>query len=321
MITESKCSPSERMNSLKRCEPSSSAGFGGTRPDVSSQRPMTLLLRMHALGAAWPTIRLDSPGSCFCLNMSCRRGQRMSASMRSTRWPACASPMARLAAINVLPSPGAVLVISSVRAPSAADENSTFVRIARIASANPGGTPLQMSGPLPCHEPGSIEGGHQPTGDQTQMGPNFLGGVDSAVHLLEEDCEPDRHQAAAEHCEGQIQELPWRGRLARPLGRVDDADVAGLELTADAGLFRALEQALVNLLAALDVAFEDAVIDRLPVHRLRFGLLLVERTSQAVFFRERCEVLVVDRLTDLGDFALQLRLRELNGRFDLDDVR
>ncbi len=52
------------MKSLKRFEPSSSAGFGGMRPAVSSHKPGTLLLRMAALGAAWPTIRLDSPGSC-----------------------------------------------------------------------------------------------------------------------------------------------------------------------------------------------------------------------------------------------------------------
>ena len=49
MITESKCSPSERMKSLNRLEPSSSAGFGGIRPAVSSHRPGTLLLRIEVL--------------------------------------------------------------------------------------------------------------------------------------------------------------------------------------------------------------------------------------------------------------------------------
>jgi hypothetical protein len=50
-----------------------------------------------------------------------------------------------------------------------------------------------------------------------------------------------------------------RGRSAWSI----DADVAALELARDAGLLRALQQALVELLAALHVALEHAVLDPL----------------------------------------------------------
>ena len=63
----------------------------------------------------------------------------MSQSMMSVRCSACASATARLLDTSVFPSPGAVLVTTMDRAPSSADENTTAVRMARIASAKCGG--------------------------------------------------------------------------------------------------------------------------------------------------------------------------------------
>ena len=42
----------------------------------------------------------------------CREGKRRSASTSNTRWPSCASEIAKLVAMVVLPSPGCVLVMS-----------------------------------------------------------------------------------------------------------------------------------------------------------------------------------------------------------------
>ena len=64
MITQSKCSFSDARKSRKRCEPSSSAGFGGIRPAGITHRPATLVLRMASLALAFPTSRFDRPGSC-----------------------------------------------------------------------------------------------------------------------------------------------------------------------------------------------------------------------------------------------------------------
>ncbi len=82
----------------------------------------------------------------------------MSASISSTRCPACARLMARLVATSVLPSPGPVLVTTRLREPSSVDENRTLVRMARIASAKFGGTPLLISGSEPVHEFGLSAG-------------------------------------------------------------------------------------------------------------------------------------------------------------------
>ena len=69
----------------------------------------------------------------------------MSASISSTRCPACASDTARLLDTTLLPSPGPALVTTMMCAPSSADEKSTFVRIERIDSAKFAGTPSVMS--------------------------------------------------------------------------------------------------------------------------------------------------------------------------------
>jgi hypothetical protein len=58
-----------------------------------------------------------------------------------------------------------VLVTTSVRAPSSADEKRTLVRIARIASAKPGGTPVLINGSSPFQDPSAIAG-TMPSGDK-----------------------------------------------------------------------------------------------------------------------------------------------------------
>ncbi len=132
---------------------------------------------------------------------------------------------------------------------------------------------------------------------------------------------PKARKLPADERQRQVQGLPGRHRGSRPFGLVDDPDVAGLELGADAGLLRALQQALVELLRALDVALEHAVIDRLAVHRLRLALLLVERGDQAVLLGERRLVFVAHRLHDLGHLAVQLGLGHRDAGPHLDDVR
>jgi hypothetical protein len=84
-MIRSKCSFSECRKSRKRCEPSSSAGFGGLWPAASTHSPGTAVLCTLSLAFALPTIRFDRPGSCLWPNTSCTRGRRMSASMSSTR--------------------------------------------------------------------------------------------------------------------------------------------------------------------------------------------------------------------------------------------
>src|SRR5213078_1707457 len=52
MITQSTCSPSVLMNSLKRFEPSSSAGLGGIMPDGITQSPGTFEFLTDSLALA-----------------------------------------------------------------------------------------------------------------------------------------------------------------------------------------------------------------------------------------------------------------------------
>ena len=75
-----------------------------------------LHLRTASLALQSPTSRFDNPGSCGRSKISWTRGRRMSASISSTRWPACASAIARLLDTTLLPSPGPALVTTTMRA-------------------------------------------------------------------------------------------------------------------------------------------------------------------------------------------------------------
>jgi hypothetical protein len=72
------------------------------------QRPLIPVALIASLALTLPTSTLDSPGSCGSDSTSFTRGRRMSASMMSTRCPACANAIARFVATSVLPSPGPV---------------------------------------------------------------------------------------------------------------------------------------------------------------------------------------------------------------------
>src|SRR5882762_8992511 len=233
----------------------------------------------------------------------------MSASMSSTRWVAWASATARLLATSVLPSPGPALVTTSTFAPSAADEKSTLVRIARNASADE-----RIVEILPEQRR------HEAEERQPEMRLDLVGRLDPVIEVLEEERQADRQREAADKCEQQVGRRAGARRAPRHLGRVDDADVARLELARNSRLLGALHQAVENLSVAEGVALQRAVVDALAIERQRVVLLLLERVDQALLLRLSGFVLVVGRLDDLGDFALNLRFGGLDPQADLDHV-
>ena len=159
-----------------------------------------------------------------------------------------------------------------------------------------------------------LQHGQHPEVGEAEVRANLLGRLDAAVHVLEERDQP----AGEERPEEQREELvPGSIRADRGPGflrRIDDPDIAGPELAGDAGFLRALQQVVVQLRARFHVALQDAVGDRLAVHRQRFRLLLVERRHQAVLVRQCRLVLAAHGLHDLLDFAGQFRFGQPDGR-------
>ena len=112
-----------------RWDASSSAGLGGIVPLVSSDRLSNSVACMLSNSATRPafgwTIRSLNPPVRDLRNKRCRLGLRMSASIRSTRLSELASATARLAAVQLLPSPGRDDVITKLVISTSGVENRT----------------------------------------------------------------------------------------------------------------------------------------------------------------------------------------------------
>ena len=119
-----------------RCEPSSSAGFGGRGPVVITRRfSCSVDCVTSSSPVASDRSRLDSPWAFGRSKIRWMPGLRKSASSRIVRRPAWAKTTARLAAVVVLPSPGTELVTRRVRSGASTAANSMLVRRLRYASA------------------------------------------------------------------------------------------------------------------------------------------------------------------------------------------
>ena len=163
--------------------------------------------------------------------------------------------------------------------------------------------------------------GNQADGWEAKVCFDFFRRLDTAVEVFEEKGDAACEEKPTEQRERQAQEHSRRRCLSRHLGAIDHTDIARLELPGDAGFPRPLHQALVNLAAALYLALEDAVFDRLAIHGESLGFLLVEGGGQAVFLGQGRLMLGAHRLHDLGDFRFERRLGVLNCRSDLHHVR
>ena len=111
---------------------SSSAGFGGGGPDATSTRFGTPGTCCNASASETDPSSTDvKPTSLRTPKKSCSRGRRRSQSSATTRRPACASEMARLLSVVVLPSADAALVICVRRTDRSSPMNWSDVRSVR----------------------------------------------------------------------------------------------------------------------------------------------------------------------------------------------
>ena len=317
MITQSKCCVERRQEVLEplRAEQLRRVRRNRARP-AAPTAPARCVLRTASLAFALPTSTFDSPGSCGCSNISCTRGLPHVGVDRAARAgrPAPARPPGCVAT-SVLPSPGPVLVTTSDRAPSSADENSTLVRMARNASAKFAGTPSLISGS--CQSMSSNERRHHAEERQPEVRLDLVGRLDAVVEVLEEERQAAGQRASRRTAPSSRFSAVLRRRPA-PRG-VSAASTTRMLLVfsspRDAGLLRALHQAVVDL----PVALRRRARARRSRSPLRFSasaspFCCVERGRQALLLRQRRLVFVLDRLDDLGDLALQLRLRPSGSR-------
>ena len=108
-----------------------SAGRLGTGPLGMIRKFSTPGSRIASQGSTSPASTFDRPTSFDSSKNWWMRGLRRSADTSTTRLPASASTSARLAAVVVLPSPAAGLVIMMVLMPLWAAANDTLVRRVR----------------------------------------------------------------------------------------------------------------------------------------------------------------------------------------------
>ena len=169
-----------------------------------------------------PPAGSTAPAPALRPKTSCTRGRRMSASISSTRWPACAKPIARLLATSRLALAGAGARDDQRRASlPPPTRTARWSGSSRNASAKPGGTPacMQRLAVLPRL---GVERRHHPEGRQPEVRLDLVGRLDAAVEVLEEERQPEgagrcrRHQR-----QQQVQPLARRDRrcAAAPPGR------------------------------------------------------------------------------------------------------
>src|SRR5689334_19879167 len=126
-------SPSSRRISS---EPSNSAGFGGTGPDVRIFRLCVFAYVWKRLSRSLsPDSHVVKPFELLTSNCVCSRGRLKSQSMIKTSTPVCASMNAVLMAVVVFPSEGWLDVTRIVFGGCPAEDNSNDVRRWRYDSA------------------------------------------------------------------------------------------------------------------------------------------------------------------------------------------
>src|SRR2546429_150341 len=134
-ITRSKSFLRDFNTSLNRGDSISSPGLGRTGPLGSRNRFLMFVSETASSREQCPSNTLDSPFAFAHLKILCMRGLRISASMRITRAPVCATMTAVLTAVTVLPSPGTALVMTTERVGADPDDKKNDVRTERYDSA------------------------------------------------------------------------------------------------------------------------------------------------------------------------------------------
>ena len=148
MMTQSAHSSSESMTSFILVEPSSSLGFGGILPDVSTSSCASPGRWSAAFRECAPSSTSDRPMKLLTLKNSWVVDRRKSDETRTTFLPAFASAAARFAETVDLPSPGAAEVTTIVFMSPWKFMKSSELRTTRYASA--------------AAEPGSLEDHESP---------------------------------------------------------------------------------------------------------------------------------------------------------------
>ena len=116
-------------------EPSSSLGFGGIAPDVSTCRLVSRQRWITSVTPAWPSSTVVRPAPPSMPSVRATDGLRRSPSISRTLPPVVAIAMARLTVVVVLPSPGIAEVTMKECRPVVTSTNIRLVRSRRMASA------------------------------------------------------------------------------------------------------------------------------------------------------------------------------------------
>src|SRR6266850_1656785 len=180
--------------STNRCDPRSSAGFGGVLPAAMNQRLATAVFRTTSLVVENPTSRFDSPGSGSKPNSSCDRGRREE---------------------NI--GPDTAERFGKIRRDAVVDERR------RMSAAR--------------------QHRDHPERRNAEQRLDFFRRLDPVVEVLEEEREADPETRAAEEAKQHVQCPSRTHGGVRLVRRVDDANVARLELSGDACFLRALQEA------------------------------------------------------------------------------
>ena len=195
--------------------------------------------------------RSTGPAPASTPKTLCTRGLRMSASISSTRWPACASAIARFDATSVFPSPGPVLVTTTSVRPPRRTRTAGWCGSRGSFREIPGDAVVDQriaSAAL------SKSAGTMPRNGSPRCAFSSSGLLMRLSRYSKKNASPPRQRDAAKQRQQQVHRRVRAHGPARHFRRVDHADIARLQLARDAGFLRPLHQAVEDLAVAGGVA-------------------------------------------------------------------
>src|ERR1700730_3629578 len=154
--------------------------------------------------------------------------------------------------------------------------------------------------------PGAIEikevGDHAKAG-QSEMTFGLLWSFKTVVQVIQKERDPQAAEESQQYAERQTRHYPWARRRTRRFGPVDHRNVRSRDVRGYVNLLNSVNEALIQLLVGVNLAYQHCVLQGGIVQRHHLRLRLVDLLPQHFFARGRGLILRFNA----ADYSANLR--------------
>ena len=145
---------------------------------------------------------------------------------------------------------------------------------------------------------------HDGQGRESGESLDVVWGLDGVVEVLAHEGEADAADKTDEKSEGDVPRFGGTRRIGGDHGRIDDADIGGLQSGGNAHFLKLGHQTVVESFIGFGFALEDVVLDHALGHRIRFYFLLIEGLHEHCFALRGFAVIDFDVVQGVDIFLL-----------------